>query len=460
MAIYARRAGKTDTANEHDMELMVMKTCLASLVPVRKQRDEVRGRLDRAKDRHNNTVSRLKDLSEQEKEIELEIQQLQSCMNELEQMPDEPPMDDQHMASSAQPQAAVAGVGPYGPQPQYAWGFAGAQHPQQQQQQQQQPMNQYVAHQQPPYIQTHLPQFGAAGGQQNVIGQQHQQHQHGQMGQQMGQMDQTNCHQTDQQMMDKKQQMMDQQMKSQQQGQTAPPQQQCQMGPQMHDPGLLQFLRMMDQRQARQEEIMSNLVSWINTASGQQQNHHRQQQAVGFTMAAGETAAPPADSPAPRTPEGKTPVGGCSTPIAMPKTPASPQSFAPAQGTPPAWRSAHKEKLLTPTEPVATPREEHKMEETEMPQAPWPISPTEPWAGGTQEDPYLTAMAPKESVTKIEPKEEPVLVTSQDGDMTDSQQLSDGLDGIEVDGYEGGDGKDDPRSPAAKVLKVGGKGGA
>ena len=90
MAILAKKANKTEDAERHDMELMVLKSALASIQPVRDQKREVNWKLDKARDRLTSTQSRIKDLSTQEREIEVEIAQLESCKNELEELQEEP----------------------------------------------------------------------------------------------------------------------------------------------------------------------------------------------------------------------------------------------------------------------------------------------------------------------------------------------------------------------------------
>eukprot|EP00959_Pyramimonas_sp_CCMP1952_P195991 4097997-Pyramimonas_sp.AAC.1 len=115
------------------MELMVLKSCITSLLSVRKQKDEIEFKQDKAKDRLVATQARAKDLREQESEIELELAQLESCMNELMEMPEEedelmPGGGGEPSASgfgAAPPGAAVyasAGLtGPLGPPPHYMW---------------------------------------------------------------------------------------------------------------------------------------------------------------------------------------------------------------------------------------------------------------------------------------------------------------------------------------------------
>ncbi|CAK0831779.1 unnamed protein product [Prorocentrum cordatum] len=86
MATLAKKANKTEDAERHDMELMVLKSALASLQPVREQKRDFNWKLGETRDKMASTQSRIRDLVATEREIEMEIAQLESCKNELEEM--------------------------------------------------------------------------------------------------------------------------------------------------------------------------------------------------------------------------------------------------------------------------------------------------------------------------------------------------------------------------------------
>ncbi|CAK0846981.1 unnamed protein product, partial [Prorocentrum cordatum] len=89
LAIMAKKANKGEDADRHDMELMVLKSALNSLNTIRDQKKDVNFKLDKAKDQLSNAMSRMQSLADQQQEIEMEIAQLESCLNELNEMPEE-----------------------------------------------------------------------------------------------------------------------------------------------------------------------------------------------------------------------------------------------------------------------------------------------------------------------------------------------------------------------------------
>eukprot|EP00959_Pyramimonas_sp_CCMP1952_P314776 6589261-Pyramimonas_sp.AAC.1 len=129
MAILARRAAKEEDARKRDMEKVVLKSCLTALLTVRKQKDGRKFKQDKTRYRLVATQARIRYLRDQEREIETELDQVGSCMDELREMPDAKEDEQMYagggepanygMAAASGPPYAPGGLpGPVGPQAQ------------------------------------------------------------------------------------------------------------------------------------------------------------------------------------------------------------------------------------------------------------------------------------------------------------------------------------------------------
>eukprot|EP00959_Pyramimonas_sp_CCMP1952_P286289 5986474-Pyramimonas_sp.AAC.1 len=339
------------------MELMVLKICLSALQPLKKQKDDIRFKLEKARYITTATQSRMRDLKDQEYDIELEIAQLESCHRELSELPEE---EDDFMGAGTGGDA----VGAFGGVPQ--------QQQQQQQQQQSPPQQQFQQH----YgVQQMFPQ---------------QQYQTPRVGQQPAMGKGT--------------------AQSYAAGSTNGVQQQSSLPPQMQrqqsDPNtissdmtvqVLQFLKNMSDRPQQQEQVVSSMMGCVQDqtfTSGCMGSGGGGQPQSGPSVAAPTTPPTTGIRTLTGLPVPRTPIGGTSTP-----------SIPAAQASPMGWAA---QPLLTPTGPAPTPAKDEPMEKPrndQKPQrgpAPSPITPTEPWISGlTQEDPYLHGnAAPQTSVTE------------------------------------------------------------